>query len=191
MIDTKVDYPLGTVINGKEIQRDGHLFVWTECPNCNLKRWVEMNFLLVQVDKGICQKCSLSSVHSRNWRGGKHFDGNGYVFIWVDKDNFFYPMISSSKKCKCGGYVMEHRLVVAQSLGRCINPWEIVHHKNRIRNDNKIANLQLVSDDEHKQLTLMENRIRKLEATTIEQAKEIRLLKWQIKELNQLEIKLS
>ncbi len=59
---------------------------------------------------------------------------------------------------------------MAKSLGRCLHPFEIVHHKNHIRGDNRIANLQLISDDRHKQLTIMEERIKFLESrvTTLE-----------------------
>lgn len=64
---------------------------------------------------------------SPNWRGGRRLDKDGYVIVWVGK-----------RKIK-----REHVLVMEQLLGRDLLPDETVHHKNGIRSDNAIGNLEL------------------------------------------------
>lgn len=49
------------------------------------------------------------------------------------------------------GYVMEHRLIVAQHLGRCLLRTEVVHHEDHNALNNAPENLRLfASNKEHK-----------------------------------------
>lgn len=64
----------------------------------------------------------------------------GYVFVWVGLD---HPL--SDRR----GYAQEHRLVVWKSLGRDLNPGEVIHHKNEIKHDNRLENLEVCKSRAH------------------------------------------
>lgn len=70
-----------------------------------------------------------------NWKGGiSRSHPLGYVYI---KPPVGHPHVTVR------GYVMEHRLIMEQHLGRYLTPEEVVHHINGIKDDNRIENLLL------------------------------------------------
>jgi len=45
--------------------------------------------------------------------------------------------------------VKEHRLIMETHLGRKLEPWEVVHHINEDKLDNRIENLEVMSFGDH------------------------------------------
>ena len=142
-------------------------YIWVQCPLCHLYRW-RPKFDAKRDRRPnsylhLCHHCAVSQRGDKSpaWKGGKVKDGEGYILIYVYPDDFFAPMRNNM------GYVREHRLVIAKSLGRCLHVWEMVHHKNGARNDNRISNLQLLGNDRHNQITLLERRITYLEGLVL------------------------
>ena len=75
---------------------------------------------------------------NHNWKGGKIIDRAGYILVYCPTHPY-----------NEGGYVFEHRLVVERWLGRYLRPEELIHHRNQIKTDNRIENLQVVTNAEH------------------------------------------
>lgn len=76
---------------------------------------------------------------------------DGYIYVY--KPN--HPHSSQE------GYVMEHVLVMEKTIGRYLNKGEVVHHKNHVRDDNRIENLQLMTFKEHARFHMNERWAKK------------------------------
>ena len=81
---------------------------------------------------------SLKRENSNAWKGGKNKTKFGYVRIHMP----WHPNSSN-------GYVTEHRLVMEKHLGRYLKKSETVHHKNGVKDDNNIDNLELLTPSKH------------------------------------------
>tara|TARA_Y100000593_G_scaffold47786_1_gene90415 strand:+ start:287 stop:1231 length:945 start_codon:yes stop_codon:yes gene_type:complete len=87
--------------------------------------------------KGTPQSCGCKNHQTGednpNWKGGV-VKCNTHGYVKVRKPE--HPFAN-------GGYVPQHRLVMEEFLGRYLTQEEEVHHKNTIRDDNRIENLEL------------------------------------------------
>lgn len=66
------------------------------------------------------------------WKGGRSKDAGGYIRIRTGHDDTGKPI-----------RIMEHRVVMEKFLNRALLDSETVHHKNGIRTDNRLENLEL------------------------------------------------
>jgi hypothetical protein len=76
------------------------------------------------------------------------------------------------KHAKGRGYVREHRLVMATMIDRPLEPFEVVHHHNGVKDDNSPGNLFLRDQSSHtlehrmidRELARLRERVVELEA---------------------------
>ena len=87
--------------------------------------------------------------------GGKRRPADGRI---VDRDGYVLLRMPDHPDAGPFGYVREHRLVMANHLGRRLRRSEVVAHRNGNRADNRLINLVLYrTDSEQKQTTLRGN----------------------------------
>ncbi len=97
---------------------------------------------------------------------------DGYIGIWKGAVEPEFQSMATKQ-----GYILEHRLIVARALGRCLEPWEVVHHKGtkypigslEDKGDNRKENLEILpSQAAHMPSILAQQRIKELEAELAE-----------------------
>lgn len=100
---------------------------------CNLKQGQTKSCGCLS--KEIARK-TIATLNSKKQKdcGGKIRTSNGYIYVWADENSPY----GKSK-------IYEHHYVMSLALKRKLLSHETVHHKNGIRSDNRLENLELWS----------------------------------------------
>ena len=167
--------------HAKELGKPGqNWYVEDTCVQCGFTRWVQQGALLYRkqqgINTGLCRPCASAKTARATARygpdnnpckGGRSLDGYGYVRLRLHlaPDDPYRVMQNSQ------GSMREHRYVVAQSIGRPLERWEVVHHINGVKDDNRLENLELLPGiTDHLPHMVSESHIKRLEEriTTLE-----------------------
>ncbi len=121
-----------------------------ECPICKNKRYIQPSAMaLNKTGIAYCsRKCKQKAMKTgkTDWSFQKEkqtIEHNPYVRKQVN-----------------GVRMTEHRKVMEEHLGRKLESWEIVHHINENPKDNRIENLQIVTNAEHGKIHKKKKKLR-------------------------------
>jgi len=111
----------------KEAPRRGYERYWLCQCSCGNERTVRHAHLRSGRTK-TCHACLQRGKNNSNWKDERP-RRNGYVLV---------PDPHGEKR-----YTTEHQLVMEKHLGRRLHKNEVVHHRNGVRHDNRLKNLEL------------------------------------------------
>lgn len=128
-------------------------FVTVKCEGCGVVRTVRRNTHILTKTEHPCRACSNRrsgqlKVGKPSWNAGKRFEPKklgseyvnrfGYVMVYAGREN--------GRKDK---YLLKHRMVAAQMLGRPLDEHELVHHIDGDKTNNTPENLFVCRDMSH------------------------------------------
>ena len=96
---------------------------------------------LLAASRGKMHGPRLSGENNHKWNGGQHITC-GYMSV----------RLPGHPKAMAGGYVLQHVLIMEDAISRPLSGTEVVHHINEDKLDNRLENLCVMSDHDHKSL---------------------------------------
>ena len=163
---------IGKVRDGGEIglKYAKQKYIGELCPNCSTPRWVQIYQRGKSPKCRHCMNAGKYGDQSGSWKGGRRISKAGYVEIKLTPESPYWDMARKS------GYVLEHRLIMAQQLSRSLVKTEVVHHRGihyppqtkENKADKSPENLQLVTIEHNtmgeKELISLTKQVQNLQA---------------------------
>lgn len=91
-----------------------------------------------------CKKKFQVGGNHPSYKGGRYISSDGYVMTLIPGK---------------GKYIAEHRHIIENEIGRKLNPFEVVHHVDRDKSNNRRENLFLLTTQEHSKLHCVNNDV--------------------------------
>jgi hypothetical protein len=76
----------------------------------------------------------------------------------VKKGEYLYAVVKEHPNAIDHGYVLHHRVVMENHLGRLLTKGEVVHHKDGNKHNNNVDNLEVMDKQEHNRLHASKGR---------------------------------
>lgn len=67
----------------------------------------------------------------------------------ISKGDYLYAIIPEHPKATKNHYVLLHRAIMENTIGRLLTDDEVVHHKDGNKKNNSIENLELINKNDH------------------------------------------
>ena len=68
---------------------------------------------------------------------------------YITKEGYMQRYNPRSPEARSNGYVAVHRDVASRKIGRPLRPYEVVHHRDGDKLNNRPSNLQVVTRKQH------------------------------------------
>lgn len=146
----------------KALRSAGCKFIRTRRNKESEEAWLHRS--LAQKGKKLSeeQKKQISERNSCNYNGL-----NGYGHTKVHNGGYILVYVPKHPNAHKDGYQMLHTVLMERSIGRYLEPDEVVHHINHDKTDNRIVNLQLMKKKDHMSMHMKErhDKRRRLQLT--------------------------
>lgn len=120
------------------------------CKHCN------RIFVRKRKEQVYCSKSCASVLKGMNRKGMKTGPNKSHYKMRMTKDGYLRVYCAHHPFADGRKQMLVHDMVMELHVGRRLRRTEVVHHKNGIKTDNRIENLEIMSHSQHSKMHMSE-----------------------------------